>query len=156
MKRIGTELCVVICIGIVLISLSVALPVFADITYSDGGIHNISASMPVGTINVTSGTTLNVLSGGSLTTAANNPSSIINASYSSPVNIYGGTTTGNFGISSWSSPLNIYGGTITSGFGITANNGSAVNIYGGTITNYPGDTGGYGISASSSLVNIVV
>src|SRR5271157_3000096 len=152
MKRIGTKLCAVACVGIVLTLLSTVRPVFADITYSDGGIHNISTSMPVGTTTVTSGTTLNLLSGGSLTTAANSANWIINANHSSPVNIYGGTLTGNFGIYSYSSPLSIYGGTLTSGFGITAFNGSAVNIYGGTITPTPG-TGGYGIQAWSSPVN---
>lgn len=126
--------------------LTTAQQALADITYSDGGIYNISTSMPVGTINVTNGTTLNVLSGASLTSSSY---FIITANYNSPVNIYGGNMAGPFGLYILDSPLNIYGGTITSDQGISVSGGGTTNIYGGTIM------GDFGISAGgSSPVNI--
>ncbi len=154
MKRIGTKLCAVTCAGIVLTLLSAVQPVFADITYSDGGIHNISTSMTVDSITVANGSTLNVLSGGSITAATDSSENIILTFGNSPVNIYGGTITSNVGIESSGSPLNMYGGTITSCFGISVINSSSVNMYGGTITTPTGASGGYGISAFSGPVNI--
>jgi len=173
MKRIRTELCVVVFVTIVLTSLSAVRPGLADITYNDGGTYNINTSMPAGAIYLNGGTTLNVLSGGNITGGNGGFNYGVNASNSSPVNVYGGTINGgnggfNYGVNaSNSSPVNVYGGTINGtitgdnesfGYGIYAYGSSPVNVYGGTITG--AITGGiedlgYGISADySSVVNI--
>ena len=173
MKRIRTELCVVVFVTIVLTSLSAVRPGLADITYNDGGTYNINTSMPAGAIYLNGGTTLNVLSGGNITGGNGGFNYGVNASNSSPVNVYGGTINGTitgdnesfgYGIYAYgSSPVNVYGGTITGaitggiedlGYGISADYSSVVNIYGGTIRG--GNAGAScGIDAAySSIVNI--
>jgi hypothetical protein len=148
--------------------------------YDDGGTHNLNSSLPVGTVELSQQTTLNVLPGSNIVGATSGAASYnygISASQST-LNIFGGTILGStntssinengcwaFGVSAFQSAVNIYGGTVTGAnsnanscwaTGISADSNSTVNIYGGTVVGANSNNGWAADvqASSSSTVNI--
>ena len=167
MKTNHHQLSTVLVAVTVLVLLAMVQPGYAD-TYNDGGTYNINTPIPVGTVGLANQTTLNVLSGGSVTGESGGDYGMwgvdfhgISALGGSTVNIDGGSVIGgdNGGQNIWSgnvygisalggSTVNINGGSVIGGnawgffggsaYGISASDGSTVNVNGGTII---GETG---------------
>ena len=143
----------------------------AQTTYSDGGIHNISTTMPVGTVSVSNHTTLDLLAGGGVNGGSGSFTQVIGVSAyeNCTMNMNGGSVVGGtvyggqaIGLADTGGTVNINGGSIAGGTGNEGNTigifvgSDTVNIYGGTIsggTTTQGQAGGID-ALPGSTVNI--
>lgn len=147
--------------------------VSATTIYNDGGVHNLTT--PQGDVAVSSGTTVNFLSGSSATGVNDSGGAAVNVSGSSHAAVFGGSITGGtkttgsgfggMGIYATGGTLDIYGGSIVGGLntgsgfggnGVYAGN-TAVSISDGTISGgnvSVSGFGGNGVNVSSGTFAI--
>ena len=139
---------------------------FADVTFSDGSVHNITTAI-LGDATITNATTINVLPGGAMFGADPSASTFSRAVYVSggQVNVNGGNiTSGNSAFGGFidgvtlesGSQLNISSGTITGG-NLTGNGGftSAVDVVSGSVTIAGGSIIGGNLNLHGGFTNAV-